>query len=526
MAAAAQALAEKRANRENYDADLTTFAADCLTIRPKKGGNTLLRFNDVQLELHAQLEDQLARTGRVRALVLKMRQPGISTYVEARFYHKTSRNKGVRAFILTHHQEATDNVFEMAQRFHDHNPHAPPTAASNAKELNFDGLDSGFAVGTAGAKGIGRGHTFQLFHGSEVAWWVNAVEHFSGAMQAVPNTPGTEVILESTANGIGGLFYNKCKAAVRGDDEYILIFIPWFSHAEYSGEPPSDWTPPTEFIEYGNLHDVTKAQLYWAWRKNADQAAAEGLPTDQLCWRFRQEYPATAEEAFRASREGSFIAGSIVARARRFKAGDQSHAPLVLGCDFATGGEGEGGDKNCFIDRQGRAAGRRVYERFHDGNTVSVAGKLARIIDRERPAMCFLDRGGGGAAVYDILGSRNYGRVLTLIDFGSTPHDHRRYANKRAEMWGDTRDWLADPGGAEIPDDDALDGDLTAPTAEEDLHQRVKLQKKDKIRALLGFSPDGGDALALTHAEPIMQDDDDERDDLLTDTTRSVAGGY
>ena len=62
----------------------------------------------------------------------------------------------------------------------------PSTGAANAKELYFDKLDSGYTVGTAGTKATGRSRTIHLFHGSEVAHWPNARDHFAGVMQAVP----------------------------------------------------------------------------------------------------------------------------------------------------------------------------------------------------------------------------------------------------------------------------------------------------------------------------------------------------
>ena len=527
LRAAARARAQARLeeierNEARYDADLAVFAADCLTIRPKEGADTLLRFNAVQRRAHEEIEDQRRRTGRVRKVILKARQPGISTYVGARYYHRTSRGNGLRAFILTHHQDATDNLFEMVKRYHDHNPHAPHTGASSVKELYFDHLDSGFAVGTAGTKGLGRSFTFQLFHGSEVAFWPNASEHASGVLQAVPNVDGSEVVLESTANGIGGFFYNTCIAAQRREGEFELIFIPWFEHEEYASPGPQGWTPPAVFADYGRRHRLTPEQIYWAATKNVELAVADGVPSDTICWRFRREYPATVEEAFRASREGAFISGDLVLRARRFVAPAQDHAPLVLGADIATGGDGEGGDDNVFIDRQGRAAGRHVYERFNDKNTLSVASKLAATIDRLNPAMTFIDAGGGGAAVYDILKGRGYER-LCLVSFGGTPRDDRKYVNKRAEMYGDCRDWLADPGGAQVPDCDILDGELTGPMAEEDFHGRVKLQKKVKVKKLIGRSPDGADALVTTFAETVHSVNRDKINPLKPG--RSSGGG-
>ncbi len=99
-------------------------------------------------------------------------------------------------------------------------PVRPQTGKSNAKELAFPLLDSGYKVGTAGTEGVGRSDTIQYFHGSEVAFWPNAEDHMAGVLQAVPNAAGTEVVLESTANGIGGLFYNMCKATERGEGPY------------------------------------------------------------------------------------------------------------------------------------------------------------------------------------------------------------------------------------------------------------------------------------------------------------------
>lgn len=519
--AARRRLREIQERRKLYDSDLAAFAADCLTIRPAGGGERLFRFNAVQNRLHTGIEDQLKRTGRVRALVLKARKPGVSTYVEARFYHKTSRNRGRRAFILTHHQGSTDAVFDMAKLFHERNPHAPHTGASSAKELYFDELDSGFEVGTAGTRDIGRGYTIQYFHGSEAAFWPNAEMHGAGILKAVSDVAGTEIIIESTANGASGLFYNMCQAAMRGETDYELIFVPWFEHDEYAVLPPEDWETPSQIADYAALHDLDPAQAYWLFRQNADMAAKLGQPTDEICSLFRQEFPATVEEAFRAGREGSFIPSDLVLKARRFTAPAQDHAPLVLGCDFATGGDGEGGDRNVFIDRQGRAMGRKCFKVFSDRNTVSVASRLAHEIDTLNPAAVFMDTGGGGAQVHDILVDRGYGAVLVLVDFGSGALDGRKYANRRAEMAGAFREWLADPGGADLPDSDVIDNDVTATGQRPDYHGRTILEAKEKVRARLGQSPDIFDGGILTFAEPVRKVDLD-RIDPRTPSGRSA----
>lgn len=426
-----------------------------------------------------------------------------STYVAARFYHRVSRNQGLRAFVLTHEQDATDNLFGIVQRFHEHNPHAPVTGAASAKELAFSEFDSGFDVGTAGTKGVGRSYTIQLFHWSEVAFSPNAEDHSQGILQAIASAQGTEAILESTANGMGGLFYNMCMAAMRGIGQFRLIFIPWFDHDEYQTEPPEGWEPPRAFDEYAEAHDLTLAQLFWAYQKNAEMATANGATDEELYWGFRQEYPSTIEEAFRASRQGAYISPDLVLKARKTTLPVVDSLPLIFGCDLACGGDGpETGDENVVIDRQGRVAGRKVYERSREKDSVAVAGWLAGLIDKHKPDMVFIDTGGGGAGVHDILKARGY-RNVALVNFGAKANDDRQYRNKRAELYGNLLEWLSDPGGADIPDDDVLDGEITGPQAKENANRQIILEPKIKVRERIGRSPDGSDALGTTLAETV-----------------------
>jgi hypothetical protein len=289
---------DERTIRTRLKSDLTYYAPRCLKIRTKSGAIEPFRLNDAQRYLHRKLEEQKAKTGRVRALILKGRQQGCSSYTEGRFFHKVTHRRGTRAFILTHMDDATNNLFGMAKRFYEHCPEVvrPSLQASNAKELIFDKLDSGYKVGTAGSKGVGRSDTIQLFHGSESAYWPNAETHVAGALQAVPDEPGTEIILESTSAGRIGLFYEMCAAAMRGDGEYILVFIPWFWQTEYRKPVPADFVPTADELAYQQLYKLDLGQI--AWRR-AKIVELNGIHN------FRREYPATPEEAFSAEVPGA-----------------------------------------------------------------------------------------------------------------------------------------------------------------------------------------------------------------------------
>ena len=478
--------------KEKLRNDYSLYAAVNLYIRTKSGQITPFEFNDAQEILHAKLERQKADTGKVRALILKGRQQGCSTYVGGRFYHQTTHRSGVRTFILTHEQEATTNLFDMVERFHEHmHPDFRPSiGASNRKELLFDKLDSGYRVGTAGTKGVGRSATIQLFHGSEVAFWPHADTHAAGILQAVPNQPGTEVILESTANGLGNLFHLTWQQALVGANDYIAIFIPWFIQAEYMEPVPEGFEPTDEELLYQELHGLRLEQIVWRRKKISELK-------DPLL--FKQEYPATAEEAFQTTGMESFINSDIVLKARKQKP-YKTGAVVVAGFDPAR----EGDDRDAFIYRQGLNAFGLEYHAFN-----TFPEKVAyclRMLRKDDPYIrtLFIDYGGGGWEIGGMLREAGFGDRIKIVNFGSHAGNKEAYRNKRAEMYGELKSWLSDEDEPpSIPDDDALHADLTAAGYEYDSKTKLKLERKAEIKKRFLRSPDGADALALTFAFPV-----------------------
>ena len=256
---------DKMRQRQSWKDDFGLFAEDCLILKTKAGTLSHFKMNTAQRYIHDQLEKQRARSGKVRALVLKARQQGVSTYVGARFFHKTQFFRGTSVFILTHEQDATDNLFSMVDRFHKymHPENRLRAGASNAKELTFPAADSGYSVGTAGTRAVGRSKTIQCFHGSECAFWPNAADHFAGIIQALPDLPGTEAILESTANGIGGEFHERWQLAESGESDYIPIFVPWYWSDEYEREPPIGFEPTEAELKLVEYYNLTLRKLAW-----------------------------------------------------------------------------------------------------------------------------------------------------------------------------------------------------------------------------------------------------------------------
>ncbi|MBS9779909.1 MAG: hypothetical protein KGV51_04710, partial [Moraxellaceae bacterium] len=64
-----------------YQRNLPVFCADLLKIKIEEGGIAPFYLNNTQLDLHNKLENQLSKDGKVRAIILKPRREGMSTYI-------------------------------------------------------------------------------------------------------------------------------------------------------------------------------------------------------------------------------------------------------------------------------------------------------------------------------------------------------------------------------------------------------------------------------------------------------------
>lgn len=488
---------EKRIRKELRD-DLRVYGRKCLKIRSKSGAVKPFMFNAAQAYLHNKLESQKRRTGKVRAIILKGRQQGCSTYVSARYFHRATHFKGQRVFILSHEGEATLNLFGIVDRYNENLPPLvrPHIGASSTKELTFDRLDSDYKVATAGSKGIGRSQTIQLFHGSEVAFWPFAETHAAGALQAVPNEPGTEVILESTANGMGNFFHQQWQDAEAGISEFEAIFIPWYWQDEYKSPAPDKFKMSDEEEKYAEAFGLDAEQIMWRRNKIIE------LKDETL---FKQEYPATAQEAFQMSGHDSYIKPEKIMRAR--KSDLEPRGPLVLGVDPSRFGK----DRFAVARRRGRKV-FNVESTTKKMDNVEAAGWVAQFIRAEKPERVFIDVGGQGAGVGDILKDWFGEEMIRLIDFGGTPitpppDDEKGKGggpkNRRAEMWMLSKEWLEDAGGADIPDSDSLQADACGPSYKYDSHQRLVLESKEHMIGRNVRSPDEWDSVALTFAEPV-----------------------
>lgn len=284
---------QKKARRRFFE-DFEFYAAKAVTIRTKDQKLVPLLLNRAQRHLLERIHAQLERRGYVRITILKGRQMGSSTFVEAFLYFWVSQRKAQKALVVAHDIPATQTIFEMTHRLHTNCPDIlrPQTRNVGRKEMHFGLLDSGYRIATAGGDGIVRGDTITAAHLSEVAWWPasSAKENYSGLMDAVPRSPGTVVFEESTANGFNS-FWEHWKAAEAGKSDFEPVFLPWFWDPGYGAPVAAHFERTPKEIELSALYGLSDEQLMFRRLKIAEKG--EDL--------FRQEYPNCADEAFLTS---------------------------------------------------------------------------------------------------------------------------------------------------------------------------------------------------------------------------------
>lgn len=278
---------------------------ESLTIQTKKIDTARLRLNWAQSLMLAEVERQLNTTGRVRIIVLKARQIGISTLTEALAFTFCFLWDKYRVTIIAHDSDSTEGLLGMTNLYwetcmwHD----AFNTRHLSTTHIKWKETGSSLKVATAGSKEAGRSKTIHFLHASEYAFWSNPGRTMLGLKNAMPNVPGTCAIIESTANGIGNEFHTLWEDSKAGETEYTPMFFPWHKHPEYLaseiGIPYATLGVLTEeerALRAMGIDDNRLAWRRWAIRNNCENNVE----------RFHQEYPVDDIEAFVATGQNVF----------------------------------------------------------------------------------------------------------------------------------------------------------------------------------------------------------------------------
>lgn len=310
--------------------DFYIYCERNLVIQDKISGAIVpFKLNWAQKLLVDRVVEDIANGRPVRYIILKARQMGLSTVIEALCFWWTSTHRNITSVIIAHETEASTNLYNMFKRYFEncHPMFQPKQKYNNKKEIVFDVEDNikqeyadrgekspglGSQIKTLVAKeGKGRSSTIHFFHGSEVAFWEAKADVVSSALQAVPRAPGTFAFLESTANGVGGYFYEEWQLAKKGESSFKPLFFAWHEHDEYEIRESCNGVYDDEELE---LLEIFREKDYpeetWDWKIMWRREKKKEFRSDPK--KFYQEYPKDDMEAFLSSGRPVFDTGLLV----------------------------------------------------------------------------------------------------------------------------------------------------------------------------------------------------------------------
>lgn len=287
--------------------DHARFTRDCLMIRDKTGVSVQLHLSPAQIKLTQAIERQEQQGKPVRIVVLKARQVHFSVGCATHIFKRTAFVAGQQAMVFGDTYKAAKNIWGYFDQFDKSylplcNVIRKPELLSRVEpSMTSPGRlkwarDNWIETNTARNVAAGRSYSIRHLHLSEYAFYQDAAPLMTGLLQCVPDDAGTTIIVESTANGLGGAFYELWQKASdpASKSDWAAVFFAWHEHPEYVRPVTGQFDLTREEQDLQARHSLTLHQL--AWRRWAIENKCEGSID-----RFHQEYPSEPEEAFLTS---------------------------------------------------------------------------------------------------------------------------------------------------------------------------------------------------------------------------------
>lgn len=308
-----------------FEHDFEYWAFRCVTIRDKRSGRRVpFRLNAPQRRLLAMFEADRREGRPIRVVMLKARQWGGSTLVQMYFaYLQIIVRRNWNSVIVGHQKNTSATIKRMyARMLADYPAGLQPEPArpfrlrgvSGAPSMQeLEGRGCTIDLGTSQSPDSLRGTDFALAHLSEVAFWADTPRRSADDLirtvsGSVPTDADTAIVMESTANGVGGFFHDTWLAAEAGKSAYRPMFVPWYEADLYS-KPLDDagrrgvattLTPYEEWLV--ESCGATLGQVAWYRAKRGE------YKTDL---QMHAEFPSTAAEAFVSTGAGVFAVADI-----------------------------------------------------------------------------------------------------------------------------------------------------------------------------------------------------------------------
>lgn len=271
-----------------------------------------LRCNPMQTEIGEIIRVCRERGLPCRIVTYKGRQQGSSTFSIAVAVHELRRRAAKCCIIGDEFEKSVKNLKQMFHDFVAEDKFAWGSTFTPSSGKFSHGSE--LVTETANDPRAGASGTMQVLICTEVAHWketgvISAKDTFAALLNCVPEAPETLVIVESTPNGVGGVYYETFMGAV--------------SLADYlEGRVPANWNGYFRVSYFWHQHDeydlpvseAEVAEIMGSLTDREQELITElALPVSRLAWRrktlrspkfngdedkFEEEYPADEVRGF------------------------------------------------------------------------------------------------------------------------------------------------------------------------------------------------------------------------------------
>lgn len=283
---------------------------NCYSVSNKDSQKVLFSFNKAQQHF---VENVLLKGFR-KVIVLKSRQLGFTTLVAIWFLDEVIFNPNKNALQVAHTQKDGSELFNNKVAYAVRNLcpamlNLLDIQQNRANKVQFsypDGSTSSLSVSNSGRSG-----TYSLLHLSELAklsklYPQRADEVVTGTLPAVPAT-NSLVIIESTAEGVVGLFYEKYMTAYKRRDkitpqhtvaEFYPVFYNWTWDVEQIEKTCSQGIIRVDQMEESEIDWASYQKEYNLSDKEMTFYYTKWIGAERDVNKLNQEFPTTEMDAF------------------------------------------------------------------------------------------------------------------------------------------------------------------------------------------------------------------------------------
>jgi hypothetical protein len=209
-----------------------------------------IRGRVTQEALVEEYNRQIKARGFVRIIIDKSRKEGCSTFIQGLAIHHCQTTEQAHAITVAHETKSTRELFRIGRRIVEAcDPNVFPSLVGKPKGhiLEWKNGSRAECQTQGGSADTERGTTPTFLHISELPSWEtrrrtsSAADVAQALLNAVPDVPGTVIIIESTAKGIGNLFHQMWMRAIKHElgTNFVPMFFSWKDNPEYDSPHPN-----------------------------------------------------------------------------------------------------------------------------------------------------------------------------------------------------------------------------------------------------------------------------------------------